>query len=137
MPGYVSMEQYERAMKHSVKLAQELMRAREDAKKAIEETEQAKLAFRMLAKWTYQERQMLLDELTRARLEAEKHTKEGHQDMEEVLVDESKVADTRDAENSGSGEEYEPSEFVRGSSLDAAIDQLFAEEKAKLIYASF
>jgi hypothetical protein len=80
---------------------------------------------------------MLLDELTRARLEAETNIKEEHQDMKEVFVDDSNVADTRGVENSGSGEEYEPSEFVRRSSLDAAIDQLIAEEKAKLTYASF
>ncbi|KAH3917582.1 hypothetical protein HBH56_042310 [Parastagonospora nodorum] len=136
MSGYVSMEQYERAMKHSVKLAQELMRAREQAKKAREETEQAKLAFCMLADWTYHERQMLLDKLASTRLDTEEHIKAGHQEIGDVLVDDFKVTDTVIAENSGGGEEYEPSEFIRGSSLDDAIDQLIAEEKAKLTYAS-
>ncbi|KAH4072118.1 hypothetical protein HBI70_058670 [Parastagonospora nodorum] len=137
MSGYVSMEQYERAMKHSVKLAQELMRAREQAKKAREETEKAKLAFRMLADWTYHERQMLLDKLATTRLDTEEHTKAEHQEIEDVLVDKSKVTDTVSAENSGGGEEYEPSEFIGTLSLDAAIDQLIAEEKFKQTYASF
>jgi hypothetical protein len=136
MLGYVSMEQYERAMKHSVKLAQELMGAREEAKKAREETEQTKLAFRMLANWTYHERQMLLGKLASTRLDTEEHIKAGHQEIEDVLVGESKVTDTVNTENSGGGEEYEPSEFTRGSSLNDAIDQLIAEEKAKLTYAS-
>lgn len=137
MSGYVSMKQHERAMKHSVKLTQELMRAREEVKKARKETEQAKLSFRTLANWTYHERQILLDKLTGMRLEAEKHIKVVQQDMNDVLTDDSSMADTRDEDNSGGGEEHEPPEFTRGSSLDDAIDQLIAEEKAKLTYASF
>jgi hypothetical protein len=135
MSGYNSTEDHERAMRHNVKLSRKLMNAKEEIKKANEEAEQAKLAFRKLAEWSYQERRRLMNGLGGTK--SEYHVAAEQRQVEGKVMDISAANKIKQEGISSGSEDYEPPAVCRGSSIEGEIDDLIAEEKGRLPFAEF
>lgn len=94
--------------------------AKEEAKKAREDAEQAKEAFRMLAGWAYSERQQHL------RLLAEHKTAGIPTQGEDI------VGKTKSENGDNESDDYAPTGVKGAQSIEEQVEQLLAEEKEKL-----
>jgi hypothetical protein len=131
--GCISVEEHERIIRDNLRLSRELNEAKAEAKKAEIDAGLAKCAFRMLAKWAYNERHRLPKDAPDRKNAVEvlelgwrRHTKIGKDSGFEESGNIDSIQDTA-------------SDAEEVLSIADQVEQLIEEEKAKLraLYARF